>query len=153
VRAAKEVDVKKTVSELVLLVLLAGSFSLITLALAGEKEHEHLRKEHRIVRIGFSDLFPNPLEINASDAAMWVNLSHDDVEVIFEKDVVAHLHCKEPVRFHLANDGRLRSGWIGTLSTASLCSFDPGTYEYTVRGLAVGSPRAYRTTGKIIVKG
>jgi hypothetical protein len=119
-----------------------------------EKEHEHALMEHRVVRIGRVNLFPPTLEISTQDAAMWLNLSSERVEVILDKTVVAHMHCKEPVLFKLAKDGTLRSGKIASFGSAAICSFDPGTYEYTVVRPAVsGSGQVSRIKGTIVVKG
>jgi hypothetical protein len=119
-----------------------------------EKEHEHALKEHRVVRIGRVNLFPPTLEISAQDAAVWLNLSSGPVEVSLDKDVVMHMHCKEPVLFKLAKDGTLRSGKIPAFGSATICSLDPGTYEYTVVRPAVsGSGQMSQLKGTVVVKG
>ena len=72
---------KKKAARLILLEVWVVSFFITIPLWAGETEHEHLRQQHRVVRIDSPDLFPNPLEINTNHAILWVNLSLYDAEV------------------------------------------------------------------------
>ena len=116
-------------------VLLAALFALAigwATTAAGDKDHSHAGHTHHPIYLDQGKLFPATATVSSNDVVAWANYGDRYATIVFDGDVAKNLLCTRPSNFRLVN-GKLESAPIRGHEFASVCSFKPGTYHYTVR--------------------
>jgi hypothetical protein len=126
--------------------LLACILAVATAVVAlGDATDDHAKAPHKTVVLGNESIVPSSLAMAASDVLVLQNMSFHPYQITFVEpaDIQTKVRCRmiqEPVSQRPPwgvmdfQDGRLQ-GIIPPGRFASVCSFQPGHYAYTVKPL------------------
>ncbi len=133
--------------------LAAVSLSIIAIATtARAEETDHADHRHRSIRITSSRLHPEPANLATQDAIVFLNYSGRIAQISFDESVAKSIACRTRSSFEPAN-GRLVAANVRQGSFVSLCTLEPGSYDYKVELKSSAGGENYSVhEGQIVVE-
>jgi plastocyanin len=95
-------------------------------------------------------VFPNVVIAQRGTTIIWINYSHDPVEIIFSQQT--KLACGKLINFPIGKSGGYQSQKLEQGMTASLCFTEKGNYEYQLEHRSFEMSDASKKRFKGIVK-